>query len=71
MLLSFFGVGLDDLEVEVVDDALHDVAGGDLGVADLGLVAEQLPGEVPALPRRLGHAAALDFGRVHRCSDSR
>ena len=36
---SVLGVGLDDLKVEVVDDALHDVAGGDLGVADLCLVA--------------------------------
>ena len=59
--LSVFGVGLDDLKVEVVDDALHDVAGGDLGVADLGLVAQQLPGKVPALPRRLRHTATALF----------
>ena len=53
--------GLDDLEVEVVDDALHDVAGGDLGVADLGLVAEQLTGKVPALPRRLLQIRSVNF----------
>ena len=62
---SVLGVGLDDLKVEVVDDALNDVAGGDLGVADLGLVAEQLPGEVPALPRRLRHAATVGARFTH------